>query len=86
MAIFEELTHKATQATVAAIQVYNNPTSVYRAETFAILSISGWEHLLKAKWLKEHDDDISSLYVTKTVTKEGLGEERVPITSRSGSP
>ena len=85
MAIFEELTCKATQATVAAIQTYNNPTAVYRAETFAILSINGWELLLKAKWLKEHGDDVSSLHVIETVTEGEKVKQRVKL-SRSRNP
>ena len=74
MAIFEELTCKATQATVAAIQMYNNPTSVYRAETFAILSINGWELLLKAKWLKEHGDDVSKSARHRNRDRRGKGQ------------
>ena len=85
MTIFEELSRKATQATVAAIQAYNNPTSVYRAETFAILSINGWELLLKAKWLKEHGDDLASLHIIETVTEGGKDKQRVKL-SRSKNP
>lgn len=87
MVIFDKLTEKATHATVAAIQAYNNPTSVYRAETFSILSINGWELLIKAKWLKEHDDDMASLHVTRNVTDEGSGEKRkIIMKSLSGIP
>ncbi len=77
--IFNKLTEKAVHAMVSAIQVYNNPTSVYRAETFSILAVNGWELLLKAKWLKEHDDDITSLYVPG-----GRNGEQFKL-SRSGS-
>ena len=62
MARYDELTDRAIAATMSAIEIYNKPDFRYRAETFAILAINGWELLLKAKWLKDHNDDINSLY------------------------
>ena len=62
MARYDELMDRAIAATMSAIEIYNKPDFRYRAETFAILAINGWELLLKAKWLKEHNDDINSLY------------------------
>lgn len=62
MARYDELTDRAIAATMSAIEIYNKPDFRYRAETFAILAINGWELLLKAKWLKEHNDDVNSLY------------------------
>ena len=62
MARYDELTDRAIAATMSAIEIYNKPDFRYRAETFAILAINGWELLLKAKWLKDHNDDIDSLY------------------------
>ena len=62
MTRYDELTDRAIAATMSAIEIYNKPDFRYRAETFAILAINGWELLLKAKWLKDHNDDINSLY------------------------
>ena len=47
---------------VSAIEIYNKPDFRYREETFSILAINGWELLLKAKWLNEHDNKLPSLY------------------------
>ncbi len=62
----EELLERAIAATLAAIEIYNKPNFLYREETFTILAINGWELLLKAKWLADHDDDIQSLVVGGT--------------------
>jgi len=59
----KELLERATAAMVAAIEVYNKPDFPYRAESFAILAINAWELLLKAKWLRDHKNRLSSLYV-----------------------
>ena len=53
---------RAIAATVSAIEIYNKPDFSYRAETFCILAINGWELLFKAKWLKENNNKIHSLY------------------------
>lgn len=50
---------------ISAIEVYNKPDFKYREETFSILSINAWELLLKAKWLKDNDNKVRSLYVTE---------------------
>ena len=57
------LLDKAIAATVSAIEIYNKPDFQYRAETFCILAINGWELLLKAKWLHDHDNEMRFLYV-----------------------
>ncbi len=50
---------------ISAIEVYNKPDFKYREETFSILAINAWELLLKAKWVKDHDNKVRSLYVTE---------------------
>ena len=45
----KELLDRAIAATVAAIEIYNKPDFPYRSETFCILTINGWELLLRAK-------------------------------------
>ncbi len=59
----KELTDRATAAMAAAIEVYNKPIFPYRGESFAILTINGWELLLKAKWLTLHQNKEASVYV-----------------------
>ncbi len=59
----KELLDRCIAATVAAIEIYNKPGFPYRAETFSILAINGWELLLKAKWLAENGNKENSLYV-----------------------
>ncbi len=78
----KELLDRSIAAMIAAIDVYNKPDFRYRAESFVILAINAWELLLKGKWLHDHHNKISSLYV-----REGKGETRKRIKkSRSGNP
>lgn len=77
-----ELLDRAIAAMVAAIDVYNKPNFPYRAESFTILALDAWELLLKAKWLTQHRNRLSSLYV-----REGKSSKRPRYKrTRSGSP
>ena len=65
---------------ISAIEIYNKPDFKYREETFAILAINSWELLLKAKWLKDNDNKIRSLYVfEKTKKKNGELSKKLAI-------
>jgi hypothetical protein len=78
----QELLDRAIAAMVAAIEVYNKPNFPYRAEAFAVLAVNAWELLLKAKWLAENRNRLSSLYV-----REDKGSRRPRYKrTRSGSP
>ena len=73
---------------ISAIEIYNKPDFKYREETFAILAINSWELLLKAKWLKDNNNNIRSLYVyEKTKKKDGSARkiQAIKITG-SGNP
>ena len=84
----KELTDKAIAATVSAIEIYNKPDFQYRAETFCILAINGWELLIKAKWLKDNGNKIHSLYVKQPRRKkDGSKSKKKGIKrTRSGNP
>ena len=83
-----ELINNAIAATVSAVEIYNKPDFRYRAETFCILAINGWELLFKAKWLDENNNKIESLYVKKSSSKNGsLNPKESNIKrTRSGNP
>ena len=83
-----KLVERAIAATVAAIEIYNKPDFKYRAETFCILAINGWELLLKAKWLCENGNKIQSLYVKEyRRKKDGTKSKILRIKhNRSGNP
>ncbi|MCW1966491.1 MAG: DUF3644 domain-containing protein [Anaerolineae bacterium] len=84
----QELLEKSLAAMVSAIEVYNKPDFKYREETFSILAINAWELLLKAKWLKDNNNKIRSLYVTeKRVRRDGTPSKhsKVKMTA-SGNP
>lgn len=66
----ERLLDRAVAAKTAAIEIYNKVDFPYRAESFCILAVNGWELLLKAKWVKENSDDIESLYDKDKNTQE----------------
>jgi hypothetical protein len=57
-----DLADKAVKAAIAAIEVYNKPDFHFREESFSLLMTNAWELLLKAKWLSDHDEDLTSLY------------------------
>jgi hypothetical protein len=77
-----QLLDQATAAMLAAIEIYNKPHFTYRAQSFAILALNAWELLLKAKWLGDHKNRLSSLYV-----RQGGGPKRKRIKkTRAGNP
>ena len=82
----KELIDKAIAATVSAIEIYNKPDFRYRAETFCILAINGWELLFKAKWLDENDNIIESLYVYHQKNDGSETNEPKIKCTRSGNP
>lgn len=65
----QELVDKSIAAMISAIEIYNKPDFKYREETFAILAINAWELLLKAKWLKDSNNAVRSLYVSEKRTR-----------------
>lgn len=78
----KELLERAIAAMLAAIEVYNKPSFPYRAESFTILAVNAWELLLKAKWLADHKNRLSSLYV-----RQGSGTKRKRIKkTAAGNP
>lgn len=52
---------KAEAALMAAIEIYNKPTFLYREELFAILIVNAWELFLKAKLLKLNNNKFKSI-------------------------
>ena len=82
------LLDKSIAATVAAIEIYNKPDFQYRAETFSILVINGWELLFKAKWLDENNSKIQSLYEKERRQKRdgSKGNKQTIKRTQSGNP
>ena len=83
-----ELLDRSIAATVAAVEIYNKPDFPYRAESFCILVINGWELLFKAKWLRENHNKIRSLFVMEHRRKiDGTESKLRKIKrTRSGNP
>ena len=82
-----ELFDRAKSAMVAAVEIYNKPGFPYRAESFAILAVNGWELLLKAKWLSINHNKKNSLYVYEKRNKDGKRSRKQYIKrNRSGTP
>ena len=83
----KEFLDRAIAATIAAIEIYNKPDFRYREETFSVLAINGWELLLKAKWLADRKNDLSSLYVRETAKEKVRKGVKTRIKkTRSGNP
>jgi hypothetical protein len=78
----KQLLDQASAAMLAGIEIYNKPRFTYRAQSFAILALNGWELLLKAKWLTDSNNRLGSLYV-----RQGSGPRRRRIKkTRAGNP
>lgn len=61
--IYEKLVDNSLAAALSSIEIYNKPDFKYREEIFTIININAWELLLKAKILKDANDDVKSLFV-----------------------
>lgn len=59
---YQTLVDKAISACISAIEIYNKPNFEYREETFSILMVNAWELLLKAKLVKDNEDNRESIY------------------------
>lgn len=54
--IKNELLTKSKEAMLAAIQVYNNPSTSFKSENFIVLSIISWTYLMHAYYKKSNVD------------------------------
>ena len=65
---------KAVDASIAAIEIYNKPDFRYREEAFSILMLNAWEILLKARILKENNNNNRSIEVWQKKQKKSDGK------------
>lgn len=84
MLLSHDLAQKAVQAAIAAIEIYNKPDFYFREEAFSVLMTNSWELLLKAKWISDHNEDVTSLYVQYNDSKES--GKRLTRLNRCGNP
>ena len=82
------LVEKAIHAALAAIEIYNKPGFRYREESFAILMLNAWELLLKARIVKENNNNIKSIEIWEPrKTKSGAPTKSLfPRKNRAGNP
>src|SRR5579863_5677025 len=81
------LLQNAEAALLSAIEIYNKPTFAYREETFAILALTAWELLLKAKLLSVERNDPRCIYMYYLPkTKSGTPSKKPKLKrNRSGN-
>jgi len=72
----DALIEKSIACAVSAIEVYNKPDFKYREETFSILMINSWELALKAKMIKESNNNIKVIYVKENIPKKQGGKSK----------
>lgn len=65
-----QLVNKSVASMVSAIELYNKPDFRYREEIFCIVVINSWELLLKAKILKDNNNNMSSISVRSVLTNK----------------
>lgn len=79
---------KSLSACIAAIEIYNKPDFEFREEAFSVLMCTSWELLLKAKILKDNQNDFTSI-VEKDYRKNRNGKvskRKHPKINRAGNP
>jgi Domain of unknown function (DUF3644) len=84
MPLSYDLAQKSVQAAIAAIEIYNKPNFHFREEAFSLLMTNAWELLLKAKWLSDHNEDVTSLHEYDD-DRADIGKKKVRV-NRSGNP
>src|SRR4051812_18470615 len=62
-----DLIHKAREAMLSAVQIYNNPLISFKTESFIVLSLIAWTYLLHAFYRSESTD---YRYFTKAATRK----------------
>lgn len=82
------LLENSIYAAISAIEIYNKPKFLYREEVFSILLVNAWELCLKAKYLKDHNNKLTSLYIPLEKTKKDGTKYNIKRykTNRSGNP
>lgn len=69
---------KAQAAVISAIEIYNKPSFTYREETFSLLALNAWELLLKAKILKDSENNLKEIHVyERRATKSGAPTKKL---------
>ena len=72
----DALLEKSIACAVSAIEIYNKPDFKYREETFSILMINSWELVLKAKKIKESNNNIKVIYIKENIPKKHGGKSK----------
>lgn len=67
---YQRLLDKSEASMISAIEIFNKPDFNFREESFAILALTAWELLLKAKILKENKNDLKSIYIYENRTNK----------------
>lgn len=61
--LFNKLLDNSLASILSAIEIYNKPDFKYRNEVFTILIINSWELLLKAKIIKDNNNNLNSIFI-----------------------
>lgn len=85
---YMKLVDKSNAAMIAAIEVYNRPQASYREESFALLAVSAWELLLKARIVQREKRGFRAIYETEPIkNKDGTPSKRRTMSfNRTGNP
>ena len=80
-----ELVDRAIAAMLSATEIYNKPCFQYRIEAFCMLALNAWELLLKAKWLRDNKNRITSLYQWTNKQRRNGEKSKVRVLKRTNS-
>lgn len=72
----DAILEKSIACAVSAIEIYNKPDFKYREETFSILMINAWELVLKAKKIKDNNNNIKVIYAKQNIPKKIGGKSK----------
>lgn len=76
----KKLARHSISSALAAIEIYNKPAFPDREQVFAILMVTAWEALLKARILQLSKNKLTSLFVREKAKRYKRNRNKIPFT------
>lgn len=76
----KKLARHSISSALAAIEIYNKPAFPDREQVFAVLMVTAWESLLKARILHLSRNKLTSLFVREKAKRYKRNRNKIPFT------
>ena len=76
----KQLARHSINSALAAIEIYNKPAFPDREQVFAVLMVTAWEALLKARILYLAKNKLTSLFVREKAKRFKRNRNKIPFT------